>query len=45
MIWPDDDFFFPLEMRLLVTTIRDAEPFYEIWLSDIGNIIAKERIT
>jgi hypothetical protein len=45
MVWPDDDFFLPREMRLLVTTIRDAEPYLEIWLSARGNIAVKERIT
>jgi hypothetical protein len=45
MIWPDDDFYLPREMRLLATTIRDAEPFLEVWLSDIGNVSIKDRIT
>ena len=45
MMWPEDDFFLPREMRLLATTIRDAEPCREIWLSESGNISVKERIT
>ena len=45
MIWPDDDFFMPLEMRLVATTLRDAEPFLEVWLSELGNIRVKSRIT
>jgi hypothetical protein len=34
MIWSEDDFFMPLEMRLVLTTIRGAEPFFEIWVTD-----------
>ena len=45
MMWPDDDFFLPREMRLLATTIREAEPFVEIWLSELGNVSVKSRIT
>jgi hypothetical protein len=45
MMWQDDDFFLPREMRLMATTIRDAEPFLEIWLSALGNISVKSRIT
>jgi hypothetical protein len=33
MMRPDDDFFMPLEMGLVLTTKRDAEPFFEIWVS------------
>jgi hypothetical protein len=45
MMWPEDDFYLPLEMRLLLTTIRDAEPFLEIWVSSAGNLSVKSRIT
>jgi hypothetical protein len=45
MVWPDDDFFMPLEMRLIATTLRDAEPFLEVWLSELGNMSVKARIT
>ena len=29
MMWPGDDFYYPLEMRLAILTLREAEPFYE----------------
>ncbi len=45
MMWPEDDFFLPLEMRLLVSTFRDAEPYWEIWRSPVGNIHVREHIT
>lgn len=32
-LWPDDDFYMPLEMRLAAITLRDAAPWYEIWLA------------
>jgi hypothetical protein len=32
-VWPEDDFFMPPEMRLIALTLRDAEPWYEIWYS------------
>lgn len=44
-IWPDDDFFMPLEMRLMLTVLADAEPFWEVWRSEIGNLLIKERVT
>ena len=44
-MWPEDDFFLPLEMRLLVATFRDAEPYREIWRSPVGNIHVREHIT
>lgn len=44
-LWPDDDFYLPREMRLLVWTFQDAEPWYEAFLSPIGNIVLKSRIT
>lgn len=44
-LWPDDDFFLPREMRLLVWTFQDAEPWYEAFLSPLGNIALKSRIT
>jgi hypothetical protein len=47
VIWPEDDFFMPLEMRLVLTTIRDSEPFFEIWVTDghINNYSVRSRIT
>jgi hypothetical protein len=47
MIWPEDDFFMPLEMRLVLTTMRDAEPFLEVWVTDDGvnNYSVRSRIT
>jgi hypothetical protein len=46
MMWPEDDFFMPLEMRLVLTTIRDAEPYYEIWAAGaVNNLSVKARIT
>jgi hypothetical protein len=45
MMWPDDDFYVPREMRLLATTLRDAEPYLEVWLSESGNVSVKERTT
>jgi hypothetical protein len=43
--WPDDDFYIPREMRLMVWTFRDAEPWYEVFLSPLRNYVIKERIT
>jgi hypothetical protein len=47
MMWPEDDFFMPIEMRLVLTTIRDSEPFYEIWVTDsaVRNYSVQSRIT
>jgi hypothetical protein len=46
MTWPEDDFFIPLEMRLVLTTIRDAEPYFEVWVTDgaVNNYRVKSRI-
>jgi hypothetical protein len=30
-IWPDDDFYIPREMRLVLWTLRDAEPWIEVF--------------
>jgi hypothetical protein len=43
--WPDDDFYIPLEMRLMLVTLRDAEPFWEAWCSVGGNFSTRQRIT
>lgn len=43
--WPDDDFYIPREMRLMVWTFQDAEPWYEVFLSPLKNYVIKSRIT
>jgi len=43
--WPDDDFYIPREMRLMVWTFQDSEPWYEVFLSPLRNYIIKSRIT
>ena|SRR5215831_6264094 len=45
LIWPDDDFYIPREMRLMVWTFQDSEPWYEVFLSPLRNYIIKSRIT
>lgn len=32
-LWPEDDFFTPPELRLVALSLRDAEPWYEVWYS------------
>ena len=32
-LWPEDDFFVPPELQLVALTLRDAEPWFEIWYS------------
>ncbi|WP_308720696.1 hypothetical protein [Komagataeibacter xylinus] len=44
--WPEDDFYMPLEMRRAVLTLREAEPWYELWQVAGGpNFNVCERIT
>lgn len=43
--WPDDDFYVPREMRLVAITLRDAEPWRELWRSEAGNLSARERVS
>ena len=43
--WADDDFYIPREMRLMVWTFQDSEPWYEVFLSPLGNYVIKSRIT
>lgn len=31
MLWPEDDFYMPGEMNLIVWTFREAEPWVEVW--------------
>jgi hypothetical protein len=45
VMWPDDDFYIPREMRLMVWTFQDAEPWYEVFLSPLLNYTIKTRIT
>lgn len=44
--WMEDDFYLPLEMRLGLLTLRDAEPYYEV-LCSAGhhNWTVREHIT
>lgn len=44
-LWPEDDFYLPLEMRLAILTLRDAEPWYELWRAFGGNLSVRHRIT
>jgi hypothetical protein len=32
-LWTEDDFFMPPELRFVALTLRDAEPWFEIWHS------------
>jgi hypothetical protein len=43
-IWPDDDFYLPREMRLVLWTFRDAEPWIEVFERS-PNLPVRVRIT
>ena len=43
--WADDYFYIPREMKLMVWTFQDAEPWYEVFLSPLLNYVIKSRIT
>jgi hypothetical protein len=43
-IWPDDEFYIPREMRLLLWTFRDAEPWIEVF-ERAPNFPIRVRIT
>jgi hypothetical protein len=45
MMRPDDYFFMPLAIRLVLMTKRDADPFFEIWVSGSLNFNVGEWIT
>ena len=47
MMWPEDDFFMPLEMRVVLTTMRDSEPFFTVWVTAgaINNYSVRTHIT
>lgn len=42
--WPEDDFYMPPELKLLVWTLKDSEPWTEVWWSK-SNFRVKFRIT
>jgi len=45
-LWPEDDFFVPPELQFVALTLRDAEPWFEIWYSRPRcGFQARERIT
>jgi hypothetical protein len=43
--WSDDDFYIPREMRLMIWTFQDSEPWYEVFLTPMRNYVVKSRIT
>lgn len=44
-MWQEDAFYFPLEMRLAMLTVRDAEPWIALWLATgLGNWSVREHI-
>jgi hypothetical protein len=43
--WSDDDFYIPREMRLMLWTFQDSEPWYEVFLTGMRNYVVKARIT
>jgi hypothetical protein len=43
--WSDDYFYIPREMRLMVWTFQDAEPWHEVFLCPLCNYVIKSRIT
>jgi hypothetical protein len=45
LLWHDDDFYIPREMRLMLWTFRDSEPWYEVFLTGMLNYVVKARIT
>lgn len=45
ILWSDDDFYIPREMRLMIWTFRDSEPWYEVFLTSMRNHVVKVRIT
>jgi len=45
LLWPDDYFYVPREMRLMIWTFQDSEPWYEVFLSPLRNYVIKSRIT
>jgi hypothetical protein len=43
--WPEDDGYSRPGWQMLLWTLRDAEPWIEVWRSDAGELRAVERIT
>ena len=43
--WPEDSFYLPREVTLVVWTFCEAEPWYEVWMDQNFNLDVKERIT
>lgn len=45
-LWPDDHFLTPPELKLVALTLRDAEPWLELWYSPYGfGFHVRERIS
>ena len=40
-----DDYYLPREMRLMIWTFQDSEPWYEVFLTPMLNQVVQERIT
>jgi hypothetical protein len=46
MRWTEDECYPPAELQLLFLTLRDAEPWFEVWYSPVtAAAYAKTRIT
>lgn len=45
LLWSDDDFYIPREMRLMLWTFEDSEPWYEVFLTPMLNYAVKSRAT
>jgi hypothetical protein len=45
LLWHDDDYYIPREMRLMLWTLRDSEPWYEVFLTGMLNYVVRARIT
>lgn len=44
-LWSDDDYYTPREMRLMMWTFEEAEPWYEVFLTGLRNHSVRARIT
>ena len=45
ILWPEDDYYTPREMRLMAWTFQDSEPWYEAFLSPLKNYVLRSRST
>ena len=45
ILWSDDDYYIPREMRLMLWTFEGSEPWYELFLTPMLNHAVKARIT